>query len=240
MKYQKETISRYVKKARAAVRAARVRIAKQIKSGKVLARVATGNKKVGKSLNINTLAVLTCGGMCSKCGCKYYCYAIKDALRFKTCMNARAVNTALALYNRERFFADVAKVISRRRSFRYIRWHVSGEIIDLDYFAGMVEIARAFPDRVFWTYTKQYGIVNSYVAEHGNDRRAAIPDNFTVMFSDWDGFPMDNRYGFPVFRFYPSGKQIPAGQFVCPGNCDICKAGACGCVAGQSASVMEH
>lgn len=123
---------------------------------------------------------------------------------------------------------------------------MSGDIIDYDYFSRMVEIARRHPDFVIWTYTKNYKVVNQYVSEHGNDRHLAIPANFTVMFSEWDGMPMDNPYNFPVFcvRLKDGNKNRTAAELdamhACPGNCDICKKTHRGCVVGENTVVDEH
>ena len=231
MKYKAETIERYTEKARNAVQLAKSNLSN------CHVRVSYGNKKIGKTLNFNLLAILTCGGMCKKCGCQFYCYAVKDCLRFPAVLRSRAINTALALYDTERYFAEIAEIIERRKSYEFIRFHVSGELIGVDYFAEMVKLAKRFQNRRFWTYTKQYEIVNSYIAKYGE-----LPKNFVVMFSDWDGYAMINPYTMPTFRFYPAEKWglIPASAFVCGGDCNYCKANKCGCVYGQSAIVKEH
>lgn len=234
MKYQFNTLRSYADKCRISLDKHYENVAK------VHFTFSYGNRKIGKTLNINTLAVATCGAMCTKCGCVYYCYAIKDAMRFRDVLDMRARNTALLRKDRERYFAEIAEGIARHKSYEFIRWHVSGEIADVDYFAHMVDIARRFPSRRFWTYTKQYAFVNLYVAEHGGSIAAAIPSNLVVMFSNWDGFPMDNPYGFPVFYTVLKGHKAPAGFYRCGGNCDFCKEHNCGCVAGMSSCVDEH
>lgn len=131
----------------------------------------------------------------------------------------------------------------RRRTNKYFRWHVGGEIPTIEYFSEMVRIAKLFPDFTFWTYTKMYGIVNAYCYKYGRD---AIPDNLHVMFSEWDGTQLYNPYNFPIFtcRLKDGNKNHTYEWFEtlykCPGNCDICKAAKRGCIVGESTFADEH
>lgn len=232
MQYKLDTLKRYAEKCKIAMDDAKNDI------GAYHVRVSYGNKKIGKTLNFNTLAIFGgCGGMCGKCGCFKYCYAIKDAIRFPAVLRSRAINTVLSMLDRDRYFNEIAEQIKRHKSYKFIRFHVSGEIRDIDYLIHMIDIAKQFPDRIFWTYTKQYGIVNAYCDQYGKD---SIPANLTIMFSEWDGYPMDNKYHFPEFHFIPKGRDIPQNVFICPGNCDYCKQHNCGCVNGCTAYVHEH
>ena len=145
-------------------------------------------------------------------------------------------NLAILEKDREVYFDRIEQAISRRRKNKWFRWHVAGDIVDFDYFVHMAEISREHPDFTFWTYTKNYAVVNSYCAVYGKDN---IPANFTVMFSEWRGMPLDNPYGFPEFRVVFKDEQPPKG-FYCPGNCDICKEQRRGCVAGETTYCKEH
>lgn len=232
MTYKLDSLKRYSEKCKVAME----EVKQDISAYHV--HVSYGNKKIGKTLNFNTLAIFGgCGGMCGKCGCFKYCYAIKDAMRFPAVLRSRAINTVLSMLDRDRYFTEIAEQIERHKSYKFVRFHVSGEIRDMDYLTHMVEIAKQFPERIFWTYTKQYEIVNSYCDKYGKE---SIPSNFTIMFSEWDGYPMHNPYNFPVFHFVPNGKALHENVFVCPGNCNYCKEHCCGCVAGQSAQAKEH
>lgn len=206
--------------------------------------ISTGNKKIGRVLNVSMMPLLTCGN-CKECS--KLCYDIKACLQYPgTVIDARMRNTVLARYHRDVYFDRIDQKMSRRRTNKFFRWHVAGDILDLDYFERMVENARRHPDFVIWTYTKMYGIVNQYVAAHGGDRRVAIPKNMHIMFSEWDGMPMDNPYNFPVFacRLKDGNVSRTDDQFMtmfkCPGNCDICKAAHTGCVAGMDTYADEH
>ena len=134
-------------------------------------------------------------------------------------------------------FKAIDKYISGRRTHKFFRWHVAGEIMSLKYFKHMIKIARKHPDWTFWTYTKRYDIVNEYCRKWF---RRSIPKNLTVMFSVWQGMPLVNPYDFPTFECIPDHEELPADVWLCPGNCEVCKAAHRGCVYGESSCVREH
>ena len=201
--------------------------------------ISSGNRKIGRVMNVSLMPGLSCKN-CAEC--IRFCYDIKACLQYsETVIDARIRNYVLLTRTRDEYFSRIEKAISQRRKNKFFRWHVAGEIIDKDYLKRIVEIARNHPDFIFWTYTKVYWIVNEYVKENGNSIIAAIPENLHIMFSEWDGMPMNNPYQFPVFTCkMPSGnKNHPDPSYFenlykCPGNCDICKACHRGCIAGEN------
>lgn len=205
--------------------------------------ISRGNSKIGHALNVSLAPLVTCGN----CGhCAPYCYDIKAVLRYVNVLIARSKNTAIYKEDAKRYFEEIRNVLQRRRTNKYFRWHVGGEIPDAEYFAEMVKIAREFPDFVFWTYTKMYGIVNMYVKSHGGNRETAIPENLKIMFSEWDGTRMYNPYNFPFFTCkLKDGNKNHKPEFFstlykCPGNCDICRDNGRGCIVGESTYADEH
>ena len=196
--------------------------------------ISKGNRKIGRVMNVSLPPLLSCAN-CS--GCSKLCYDIKACLQYPdTVIDARMRNLAILQKDREEYFRRINDAISRRRLHKFFRWHVAGDIIDADYFARMVKIARRHPDFKFWTYTKNYAVVNRWVDENGRD---ALPANLSVMFSEWRGMPMDNPHGFPEFRVVFKDETPPAG-FYCPGNCDVCKEINRGCIAGETTYCNEH
>lgn len=198
--------------------------------------ISAGNRKIGRVYNVS-LAPIICCKNCS--ACKHYCYDIKAVLQYANVADARARNTAIVQLDREGFFARIDEFISskKRCQHKYFRWHVSGEILDIDYFDHMVRIARRHPDWIFWTYTKMYSVVNEWIAINGRD---ALPANFTVMFSEWAGVPMYNPYGMPEFRVRMNPDDAAPAAYKCPGNCDVCKAAHRGCVCGETVFADLH
>ena len=210
-----------------------------IASGEILkACISSGNRKIGRVLNVSIAPVITCGN-CS--GCKEFCYDIKAVIQYPEVSRARARNTALAIHDRDNFFTQIDVKMSRRRKNKYFRWHVSGDIIDYEYLCWMIELARKHPDFRIWTYTKMYGIVNMYVRNHGGDK-SCIPENFSIMFSEWRGMPMNNPYKFPEFRvkFEDDNDADFADIWKCPGNCDVCKKLQRGCPYGETTYTEVH
>lgn len=200
--------------------------------------LSKGNRKIGRVMNVSLPPVVTCAN-CKQC--KYLCYDIKACNQYpNTVIDARVRNLSILLKDRDEYFARIDRAMDRRRTNKYFRWHVAGDIIDVDYFARMIDNARRHPDFIIWTYTKNYAVVNAWIAENGRD---ALPNNFSVMFSEWRGLPMDNPYNMPEFRVVfkdDENKPDPATNYYCPGNCDICKACGRGCVAGETVYCNEH
>lgn len=197
--------------------------------------ISKGNSKIGKVLNVSLPPILSCGN-CKEC--KHFCYDIRACVQYaKSVINARARNYVLLLRNRDEYFAQIDKACTSRKKNKMFRWHVSGDIIDIDYFFRMVEIARKHPDFVFWTYTKMYHIVNEYCDKYGKD---SIPNNFSVMFSEWKGMPLVNPYHFGEFRALYESENIPENTYYCPGNCDVCKALNRGCIVNENTCIYIH
>lgn len=197
--------------------------------------ISQGNRKIGRVMNVSLMPVMTCGN-CKEC--KYLCYDIKACLQYpNTVIDARMRNTVIMRRDRNEYFRRIDAACSRRRKNKFFRWHVAGDIVDIDYFDNMVQIARNHPDFIFWTYTKMYHIVNAWCDANGRD---AVPVNLKIMFSEWRGMPMVNPYNFPEFRVvFKSDAVKPVGHY-CPGNCDVCKAAGRGCVAGETTYCNEH
>lgn len=203
--------------------------------------VSSGNTKIGRVMNVSLMPIITCSN-CHEC--MYYCYDLKACARYSdTVINARMRNTVLWIHNPEKYFGDIRKKLARRRTNFYFRWHVAGDIPNMDYFENMVSIARDFPNFLFWTYTKNYDVVNTWCLRHG---RCNLPKNFIIMFSEWDGLAMINPFNFPEFscKLKDGNKNHPVEYFLnlyrCPGNCDICKKINRGCIAGETTYADEH
>lgn len=206
----------------------------QLKKGNMFSLVISqGNRKIGRCMNVSLAPIVTCGN-CKEC--KYFCYDVKACCQYENVRKARAKNTALFNFSREIFFGQLWEKMSKKKTNKYLRFHVSGEIRDKEHFDYMVKTAKMFPDFRIWTYTKMYHVVNEWIKENG---KAALPGNFTVMFSEWKGLPIINPYNLPVFRCVYENETRPK-MFHCPGNCDFCKEHKTGCVYGQSAFVDLH
>lgn len=226
MKHSKQSIKKAVNSLRDEIRVARMN------PEKAKLHISKGNRKIGLVHNFSIAPIITCSN-CS--GCKDYCYDIKAVLQYKNVLKARAENTALMLEDMSGTFERIADYISRRRVHKFFRWHVSGDIINYEYFEHMVEIARMFPDWIFWTYTKAYAIVNLWLYRNGR-----LPDNLTVMFSVWNGMDCPNPHNMPTFTCIQDGMEPDPNAWNCPGNCTTCIESGHGCPHGESSQVREH
>lgn len=209
-----------------------------IQASDIKMAISTGNRKIGRVMNVSLPPIMTCAN-CS--GCKYLCYDIKACLQYpNTVIDARIRNYSILMKDRDEYFNRIDAAMSRRRKNKFFRWHVAGDIIDLDYFDRMIKNAAAHQDFIIWTYTKNYKVVNEWIRQHGRD---AIPHNLVVMFSEWRGMPMDNPYNMPEFKVVFKDDEVkpdPKTNHYCPGNCDLCKVAHRGCVAGETTYCNEH
>ena len=196
--------------------------------------ISSGNRKIGNTLNVSLPPIMTCAN-CKEC--KFLCYDVKACLQYpETVIDARMRNYVILMKDRNEYFNRIQQKISRRKANKFFRWHVAGDIIDIDYFDRMVTIAKNNPDWKFWTYTKNYKVVNQWVKENGKEN---MPKNFSVMFSEWRGVEMVNPYGFGEFRVVFKDEEKPIG-FYCPGNCDDCIRNNRGCIINETTYCNEH
>jgi len=197
--------------------------------------ISEGNRKIGKTLNVSLPPVMTCPN-CSEC--KFLCYDIKACAQYpNTVIDARIRNYVILKKDRNEYFNRIQLALNKRKTNKFFRWHVAGDIIDIDYFDRMVTIARNNPEFKFWTYTKNYKAVNAWLEKNGG--KSAVPGNFSIMFSEWRGVEMVNPYGFGEFRVVFKDEEKPKG-FYCPGNCDVCIKSGRGCISNETVYCNEH
>jgi len=196
--------------------------------------ISKGNRKIGRTHNFSMAPGHTCAN-CSEC--IHYCYDVKACWQYENVRKARAENTAMMKLDMLRTFAQIDAYISKRRTHKYFRWHVSGDILSVEYFDCMVKIAKYHPDWIFWTYTKNYYAVNEWIKRNG---KSALPKNLSVMFSVWNGMPCPNPYGMPTFTCIMPGMQPAENEWRCPGNCEACLQARRGCPFRESSNVDAH
>ena len=231
MKYAAETLRRIIATLRALIEDFMSRPYETLKL-----HISTGNRKIGRTHNFSMAPGITCAN-CSEC--IRFCYDIKACWQYLNVRIARAENTAMMYMDRAATFAQIAMYISRKRIHKFFRWHVSGDILDVDYFDRMVKIAQMFPDWTFWTYTKNYAAVNEWIRSHGGTKES-VPSNLSVMYSLWDGMPCPNPFGLPTFRCVMPGTEPDPAAWKCPGNCEACIRSGHGCPFGESSEVPLH
>lgn len=182
---------------------------------KIRVSISNGNSKMGEIPSVSHLPYITCPHKCAEC------YAAKLAAFRKNICNAYAKNTALAIEDMDAFFAQVKAAAMVTRFFRF---HVSGDIINAEYFAEMVKIAEELPHTEFLAFTKRYKIVNAFIENGGT-----IPANLHIIFSAWDGVEMPNPYNMPVAQVVRPGFDPLPEWKTCGGNCSECACRGVGC-----------
>jgi hypothetical protein len=192
--------------------------------GPVKIHISNGNMKLGAIMNISLPPVVTCRN-CSTC--KHYCYAIRSYNRLPDTAAAWNENYILFLTDPDRYFNEISKAVKLQRFFR---WHVSGDIVNHDYFMGMIKVAIENPNCEFLAFTKAYQIVNAAIAAG-----AVIPRNLHLLFSAAPGVDMPNPYKIPechinfenpALNTYCGGAEF---EYHCGGNCTECAINGCGC-----------
>lgn len=194
--------------------------------------ISAGNAKLGSIMNISLPPVVTC----NNCGsCSKYCYAIRGYNRFTGTAAGWNENYILFLTDPDRYFSEISKAVKLQRFFR---WHVSGDIVNGLYFAGMIRVALENPKVEFLAFTKAYQIVNAAIAAG-----AVIPGNLHVLFSAAPGVDMPNPYKLPEchINFADPSKNTYCGgaeyEHYCNGNCTECAINGCGCFFLKSGDV---
>ena len=190
------------------------------------AKATNGNHKLGKAIfNINLPPVLTCN---PKAPCFKECYGRKGHFLFTAVQNSMMRNLFAFCQDSKQFFDDIAY---QTKLSLYVRWFGNGDMPNEEFLAGMCRVARKNPNVRYLAFTKQYHIVNDYIAAGHK-----IPRNLRIVFSCWKDWIPENPYNFPTtwVRFPESGKakaenisynsNIPAKAFKCPSNCAECQA----------------
>ena len=206
--------------------------------------VSEGNSKIGKSLNVSIMPIITCGCMGNVCG--VICYAVRAMIRMgfngdKWKQNRWVINTLIAFLDPDRYFEEIKSAIREglsrpKKPIHYFRWHVGGEIMSLTYFHRMVNLAKEFPEVRFLAFTKRYDIVNEYMDGYGG--RNSIPENLSILYSAAPGETVPNPYHLPECHIWMADEKLNKVwrvQFVesqiwhCPGNCEECQCVGAGC-----------
>lgn len=166
------------------------------------------------------------------------CYGKKGNFqRFENVKQAHIENFERYESDPKGYFADIVKFLTGGLvSYRYFRWHTVGDIVDDEYFQGIIDTARKCPDVKFLCFTKKFDIVNRYEGD--------IPENLKIVFSAWSkGFKVDNPKNFPIayvfFKKPEKNPNIPEMAIPCGGHCPDCL--ACWSLRkGQSVFFNEH
>lgn len=196
--------------------------------------ISKGNTKMGAIPSVSLPACITCN---PNAPCFGKCYARRLQARRATVRNAYAHNLDIIRRDPVTYWLQVKAAASTVRFFRY---HVSGDIPNIEYFRFMVQIARDLPNTVFLAFTKQYNIVNAYIDHVGAD---AIPSNLKIIFSNWGAWKCHNPHNLPQCEIILKGTEPAPDWKICGGNCTACACAGVGCWElknGETIAIYEH
>lgn len=193
--------------------------------------ISKGNSKMGFIPSVSLPPIVTCAANCT---CAKKCYAAKLYRIYPSVRKAYQKNLDILKNDMDNYFIQVkaAAMISK-----YFRYHVSGDIPDMNYLDRMVKLAEELPGTTFLAFTKQYNFINNFL------QYAEIPSNLKIIFSAWPGMPMENPNNLPVANVIFKG-QTPADDWkICGGNCSECACRGVGCwelKKGETIAFYEH
>ena len=193
--------------------------------------ISKGNTKMGFIPSVSLPPVVTCANCCT---CAKKCYAAKLCRIYPGVRKAYQKNLDILKNDMDDYFLQVkaAAMLSK-----YFRFHVSGDIPDMNYLDCMVKLAQDLPGTTFLAFTKQYNFINNYL------QYADIPSNLKIIFSAWPGMPMENPYNMPVAHVIFRGSDPAADWKICGGNCSECACRGVGCWElknGEHIAFYEH
>ncbi len=193
--------------------------------------ISKGNSKMGFIPSVSLPPIVTCAKGCT---CAKKCYAAKLCRIYANTRKAYARNLDILKNDMDNYFLQVkaAAMVSK-----YFRFHVSGDIYDMNYLDRMVKLAQELPGTTFLAFTKQYRFVNNFL------QYARIPDNLKIIFSAWPGMPMKNPNNLPVAHVIFEGSEPADDWKICGGNCTECACRGVGCwelKKGEHIAFYEH
>jgi hypothetical protein len=194
--------------------------------------ISNKNSKMGPIPSVSLPPVITCKH-CESCAKD--CYALKLCKLRKTVREAYQRNLDILKEDRDNYFLQVkaAAIVTR-----YFRFHVSGDIIDIDYLDRMVKLARELKGTEFLVFTKNYEDVNAYLESHRQ------PKNLHLIFSrPFDNSDIENPHNLPTAAVIFKGQEPNENWKQCGGNCSQCACKGTGCWTlkkGETIAFKKH
>ena len=185
------------------------------KSGEI--SISNHNSKTGSCCNNLAFPTCTCreDAPCKASGC--YCMKGTQAM----CKVVAAYVRNLMIYNNDHDdFWEQVKFKIKHNPLPLFRFFDAGDILDYEFFCGMVELAKEFPNIRFMSFTKKYDIVNEWLTTNGD-----LPNNLNIIFSAWHiGWKVNNPFDMPIayvdFKDQTLNPQFPKGITGCPNQSD--------------------
>ena len=152
----------------------------------------------------------------------------------KSCFTAWTRNLDIYRNNPESYWLQLRAHCSMVSAFRF---HVGGDIPDIQYLEGMIKLARDCKNCQFLVFTKRAEWVNDKISALKKQKKA-LPKNLHIVISNWGSWTLPNPYGLPITNVIPRHttpaeieKLVSDGSTICPskhgewGCADCFKAG---------------
>ena len=182
-------------------------------------KITSGNTKLSASIpSINLPAGITCR---ADAPCCKGCYAKKGNFMYKNIQQCYMNNLLHYREDAKGYFDDIVKQLKQPLIvYKYVRWHSSGDIVDMNYLDGMVRVALECKGINFLCFTKKYELVNEYFNNN------QCPKNLHIVFSGWDEtWTFDNPHNFPTaYVRFKDDKRDFSNAKQCNGKCYECVA----------------
>ena len=130
--------------------------------------LVTGNSTMPKFVGIFNLPALL--GCTPSKWCREHCYALRNRFQWKSIQKVLRWRYLQSL--KPDFVSRMVDEISRRKSIRYVRVHISGDFYSSIYVRKWAEIAKACPGIHFRTNTKRQDFLDLMIKE--------FPSNFMI------------------------------------------------------------
>ena len=184
-------------------------------------KISTQNSKLGAMIpSINLPAITTCR---ANAPCRKGCYACKGRFLYSNVQKSMENNYNIYKESSKAYFSQIQAYLTLM-PYKYFRYHSSGDIVDYNYFVGMVETAKKCKKTHFLCFTKKYEIVNEWLSKNKE-----LPKNLVVVFSSWGLWLPENPYNLPMTyvkfneKMQKLNEAIPNNARECKGNCATCQ-----------------
>ena len=123
--------------------------------------ISITNSKLGDKIpSLNLPAGKTCS---ADAPCNKGCYAMKGNWLFKNVVNSLQNNLDEFINDRGKFFNDIIKYLNNDDiTYKFFRWFSSGDIVNENFFNGMIMVAEKCKQTKFLCFTKKFVIVNNF------------------------------------------------------------------------------
>ncbi len=171
--------------------------------------VTRGNSKLPKStLNFSLPPILSCPNSTKQC--ISHCYAKKAFKQYPNVRTAWTNNFKCSLF--DGFYDTLKGKINSFKKWETFRISVSGDFYNQRYLDIWFKVAKLFPNKIFYTYTKSHHL------DFKNK-----PNNMIIFLSDDNGKLKKEYKKFDgVARVVKKGYKLKKTEFLCKGSCREC------------------